>query len=76
MRRRVAVAKTGLALLSALVFGMAMLFSRVYYAGHHKHRLSPLAPPPRFLSVVRANQLEAGVIATAQAPPGAETAQS
>jgi hypothetical protein len=75
-RRRAALAKAALGAAGTVVFGVGMLFARAYYAGHPKHRLRALAPPQRFVSIVRANQLEAGIIAPAQAPPGAATAGS
>jgi hypothetical protein len=53
-----------------------MAFSRHSYAGHPKHPASALSAPPRFVSIVRHNLLQAGIVAPAQAPPGAKTAVS
>jgi hypothetical protein len=75
-RRRASVAKATLGAGGALVFGAAMLFARVSYAGHPKRPLRPLAAPPRFVSIVRENLLQAGIVAPAQAPPGATTSVS
>jgi hypothetical protein len=50
--------------------------SRVSYARHVKKPLRPLAAPPRYVEIVRRNLLEAGIVAPAQAPPGAATSSS
>ena len=42
----------------------------------HKQKLQPLGAPKHFTDVVRQNLLEAGIMAPAQAPPGAATALS
>ncbi len=75
-RRRARIAKATLGAGGALVFGAAMLFARVSYAGHPKRPPRPLAAPPRFVSIVRENLLQAGIVAPAQAPPGATTSVS
>jgi hypothetical protein len=75
-RRRAALAKVALGAAGSVVFGAAMLFARASYAGHPKRPVRPLAAPPRFVSVVRANLLQAGIVAPAQAPPEAATAVS
>jgi hypothetical protein len=75
-RRRVSVAKTLFGVVGALVFGIVMVFARQSYAGHPKHPATPLTAPPRFVSVVRQNLLQAGIVAPAQAPPGASTSVS
>jgi hypothetical protein len=75
-KRRAHKAKTILAAVGACVFGTAMVFARHSYAGHQKQPATSLAAPPRFVSVVRRNLLQAGVVAPAQAPPGAATAAS
>jgi len=75
-RRRAVLAKAVLGSAGALVFGAAMAFSRHSYAGHPKHPASALSAPPRFVSIVRHNLLQAGIVAPAQAPPGAKTAVS
>lgn len=75
-RRRATVAKAGVAGVALLCFGGAMAFARLSFAGHPKRALRPLAAPPRFTRIVRENLLQAGVVAPAQAPPGAATATS
>jgi hypothetical protein len=75
-RRRAAAAKGLLAALGTCAFVVAMLFARHSYAGHPKQPASALAASPRFVRIVRRNLLQAGVVAPAQAPPGAATAVS
>jgi hypothetical protein len=75
-RRRARTAKLALATGGSLVFGLAMLFARGSYAGHPKRPTHPLSAPPRFVSVVRANLLQAGIVAPAEAPPEASTSGS
>ena len=75
-RRRVAVAKVSIMGVAVLGFGAALGLSRVYYAGHPKKPLQPLSAPRRYVQIVRQNLLEAGIVAPAQAPPGAATASS
>lgn len=75
-RRRIAVAKAAVAGLAVLAFGGTFALSRVSYAGHTKKPLRPLAAPPRYISIVRRNLLEAGIVAPTEAPPGAATASS
>jgi len=53
-----------------------MVFARHSYAGHPKEPVSALAASPRFVRIVRRNLLQAGVVAPAEAPPGAATAVS
>jgi hypothetical protein len=53
-----------------------MVFARHSYAGHPKQPATALAASPRFVGIVRRNLLQAGVVAPAQAPPGATTAVS
>ena len=48
-----------------------MVFARHSYAGHPKEPVSALAASPRFVRIVRRNLLQAGVVAPAEAPPGA-----
>ena len=74
--RRAGAAKAALGTGGALLFGAAMLFARVSYAGHPKRPPSPLAAPPRFVDVVRENLLQAGIVEPMQAPPDAETSVS
>lgn len=75
-RQRSLRAKGALAVTGAVVFGAAAVFARVSYAGHPKHRPTALAAPPAFVHIVRQNLLEAGLLAPADAPPGAATSVS
>src|ERR1051326_9090272 len=75
-RRRVAAAKVGAVGVAIVAFGAALGLSRVSYAGHSKKPLRPLAAPPRYVEIVRRNLLQAGIVAPAQAPPGASTSSS
>lgn len=74
--RRARVGKAILAATGAGIFATAMVLARHSYAGHTKQPATALAAPPRFVSVVRRNLLQAGIVAPAQAPPGAATAAS
>jgi hypothetical protein len=76
VRRRVQAARLALAGGGVLLFGVTMALARVHFAGHHKQGVTPLAPPQRLLEVVRRDQLQAGILAPAQAPPGIESAPS
>jgi hypothetical protein len=69
-------AKGLLAASGACVFAIGMVFARHSYAGHPKQPPTALAASPRFVTIVRRNLLQAGVVAPAQAPPGAATAVS
>jgi hypothetical protein len=75
-RRRATAAKIGVAGVAILGFGAALGFTRLTYAGHPKKPLQPLAAPPKYVQIVRENLLQAGIVAPAQAPPGAATASS
>ncbi len=75
-RRRAIVAKGVLASAGTCVFLVAMVFARQSYAGHPKQPASALAASPHFVRIVRRNLLQAGVVAPAEAPPGATTAVS
>jgi len=75
-RLRAHKAKVGFVVTAAAVFVAAMIFSRISYAGHSKHRSSTLNAPKRFLHVVAANRLKSGVVAPPQAPPAASSVQS
>jgi len=74
--RRAAAAKVGVAGVAILAFGAALGLSRLTYAGHPKKPLQPLAAPPKYVQIVRENLLQAGIVAPAEAPPGAATASS
>jgi hypothetical protein len=69
-------AKVAFVITAAAIFVAAMIFSRISYAGHSKHRSSTLNAPKRFLHVVSANRLRAGVVAPPQAPPSVSSTQS
>ena len=75
-RRRVAAAKVAVVGVAIVGFSAALALARVSYAGHAKKPLRPLVAPPRYLEIVRRNLLEAGILAPAQAPPGAATTSS
>ncbi len=75
-RGRARVAKAVMATAGALVFGAAMVLARHSYAGHPKQPPSALSADPQFVSIVRRDVLQAGIVAPAQAPPGAATAVS
>jgi hypothetical protein len=75
-RRRAIAAKGALAAVGACVFAATMVLSRHSYAGHPKQPATALAASPRFVDIVRRNLLQAGVVAPAQAPPGAQTTVS
>lgn len=76
VRRRVRLARGLLVGGSALVFGATMGLARAQFPGHHKQGVTPLSPPAPFVDVVRRNQLEAGILAPAEAPPGIGSAPS
>lgn len=73
-RKRAAVAKLALGGAGALAFVAAAGLARVAYPGHHKKAIKPLSPPQRFVRIVRENQLQAGILAPAQADPSVATA--
>ncbi len=70
------MAKAVFGIAGALIFGAAMVFARHSYAGHPKRPATALAAPARFVSIVRRDLLQAGIVAPAHAPPGAATAVS
>ena len=76
VRRRATQAKFAVATAAIVVFGLGVVLTRVSYAGHSKRPLRPLAAPPAFVRIVRQNLLQAGIVAPASAPPGAETSVS
>jgi len=75
-RRRALGAKGALVAVGAAVFGAAMVFAQNSYAGHAKEPVTALEAPGRFIKVVKQDLLQAGVVAPAQAPPGAATSVS
>ena len=76
VRRRMRLARVVLAGGAALLFGASAALARTHFPGHHKQGVTPLAPPADLLEVVRRDQLQAGILAPAAAPPGAESAPS
>jgi hypothetical protein len=70
------VAKSAFAAGGIVVFTAAMGFARMSYPGHAKTPAKPLGAPPKFVKIVRRNLLQAGIVAPAQAPPGATTSVS
>lgn len=76
VRRRVRVVKTAVAAGGIALFAAAGALARVHFAGHQKQGLTSLAPPASLVEVVRRDQLEAGILAPAEAPPGLESAPS
>lgn len=75
-RKRAARARAGLTGVGLLLFGGVMVLARLHFPGHAKGDVSPLAPPSRLVQVVRENQLQAGILAPAEAPPGIGSAPS
>src|SRR5579862_4089611 len=71
VRKRAAQAKLALVVAASAVFIAGLVVTRASYAGHSKRPLHALAAPPGFVQIVRRNLLEAGIVAPAQAPPGA-----
>ena len=65
-----------LAGIGALAFGAGAVLARAAYPGHAKGPITALAPPTRFVKVVRQNRLESGILGPAQADPAAVTAQT
>jgi hypothetical protein len=75
-RRRAHFARLAIAGGAAVLFGASTALARVSFAGHQKHGVTPLAPPRRLLEVVRHDQLEAGILAPAEADPRVASAPS
>ncbi|MDX6566976.1 MAG: hypothetical protein QOE10_2638 [Gaiellales bacterium] len=75
-RRRAAAAKLAIGSGGIVAFGFAMLLAHGSYAGHARHGLKALSAPARFVAVVQQDQLQAGILAPASAPPGAATSVS
>lgn len=76
VRRRVHLARSTLLAGGIVVFGATMALARAQFPGHHKHGVTTLSPPSSFVDVVRQNQLAAGILAPAEAPPGIGSAPS
>jgi hypothetical protein len=75
-RHRATVAKLVLGGAGALAFLVAAGLARVGYPGHHKKAIRPLAPPGRFVHIVRENQLQSGILAPTRADPSVGTGQT
>jgi hypothetical protein len=75
-RHRAHRAKVVLAWFGAGVFVVVGVLARVSNAGQARPPVHALAAPPRFVAVVKENLLEAGLVAPAEAPPGAATGTS
>ncbi len=76
VRHRVRLARSILLGGGVIAFGATMAVARAQFPGHHKHGVTNLSPPASFVDVVRRNQLEAGILAPAEAPPGIGSAPS
>jgi hypothetical protein len=74
--RRAAVARRAFGVAAVVGFGAVILLARTTFAGHAKQAPRPLSAPTNFVQIVRRSYLQAGIIAPAQAPPGAATAVS
>ena len=75
-RRRARIAKSAIGAVGAVGFGAAMVLARGTYTAHAKTPPKSLSAPLQFLRIVRQNQLEAGIVAPAEAPPDAATSVS
>ena len=75
-RRRARTAKVVLAVGAACSFVTAAALARVNYPGHHKKQSRALTPPRQFVSIVRKNALQAGMLAPITAPPQVTSAPS
>jgi hypothetical protein len=75
-RRRAATAKLLLGGIGALAFVVSAALARTAYPGHHKRAVKALSPPKSFVSIVRRNQLESGILAPIQGDPSVVTRQT
>lgn len=75
-RRRAHVAKLGMGAAALATFGLGMTLVKANVAGHTRRPLRPLDAPRKFQDIVRQNALQGGLLAPAQAGPGAVTSQS
>ncbi len=75
-RRRARAAKLGFAVAGLAFFGLGMTLVKANVAGHSRRPLRPLDAPSRFQAIVRQDALAGGLLAPAQAAPGAATSQS
>jgi len=60
----------------ALTFVVTAALARAAFPGHTKKPITALAPPGRFVEIVRRNQLQSGILAPAQADPSVATQQT
>ncbi|HSD78240.1 MAG TPA: hypothetical protein VLA98_12585 [Solirubrobacteraceae bacterium] len=74
--RRAARGKVVLAAAGIVAFAGAFGLARRSHASHPKRPAGALAAPGRFVGIVRRNELQAGIVAPAQAPPEAQTSVS
>jgi len=75
-RHRARLAKASIAAVAAVTFLGGIGLVRANVSSHHRRKLRPLAAPKRFTAIVQQDLLAAGIMAPAEAPPGAETALS
>jgi hypothetical protein len=75
-RRRATTAKLVLGGVGALAFVVSAALARAAYPGHHKKAVKALSPPQSFVSIVRRNQLESGILAPTQGDPSVVTQQT
>ena len=73
---RAYLAKGALAGVATIVFFGGMGLVRLHFPSHRKAKLKSLAAPKQFTDVVQRDLLAAGIMAPAQAPPGAATSLS
>ena len=70
------MAKLVLGAIGALAFIASSALARAAYPGHHKRAVKALSPPKSFVSIVRRNQLESGILAPTQGDPSVVTKQT
>jgi hypothetical protein len=75
-RARARGAKTAIAALTALVFGVAFVGAKSYAPGHAKGKAKPLGAPSSFEQAVRKSALQGGQLAPPVQPPPVATSTS
>ena len=75
-RRRAYRAKVALTAAGLGCFAVGMTLVQGNVAGHSRRQARPLAAPKSFQKAVQSNALDGGLLAPAQAPPGATTSVS
>lgn len=75
-RRRAHRAKVALTAAGLGCFALGMTLVQGNVSGHTRRQARPLAAPKRFQKAVRRDALDGGLLAPAQAPPGATTSVS